>query len=668
MARSYVDLSHAEFRMQHADGATVDLMNPIAMGCMRLSTERETPDGPRDEARAVEVLHAAFDGGVTLLDTADAYCLDDSEVGHNERLIAHALRTWSGDRRRIFVASKGGLTRPGGEWVPDGRGRHLRVACEASLRALGLERIHLYQLHAVDPRTPLATSVRALAALKDDGLIERVGLCNVNVGQIEEARRIAEIAAVQVELSPWYDTNLLNGVVQYCITHRIQLLAYRPLGGRRKRRRMLFNRALLEVSARHRATAAAIALAWLADLSDAIVTLPGPTRLETVRSLIQASHIQLTDEDRSHLDSALPAGQAARNAARATEGPPLRGGESSLIDGPEGAALPGTTRSGGSSALRDGEVVLVMGLPAAGKSTIARALVEQGYTRLNRDETGGTLRDLLPRLEQVVAEGSSRIVLDNTYVSRASRALVIQAAGRLGLPVRCLWLSTSVEDAQVNATWRMVSKHGRLLDPDEMRKTVQRDISAFAPGVQFRHQRELEPPDPAEGFSQIETVAFQRTRDVSMTNRALIVWCDDVLLRSKSGGRSPSSAEDVHVLVERAAILRRYRDEGWRLLGLAWRPEIADQTLTIDQVQAGFARMQELLGVSMEILYCPHGAGPPICWCRKPLPGQAVVFIHRHRLDPPQCIYVGAGSQDPGFARRLGFQYCDVRGFFGGPL
>src|SRR5262245_32421487 len=143
----------------------------IGMGCMRLSTERE-----RDDARAVAVLHAAFNGGVTFLDTADAYCLDDSDVGHNERLIAQALTTWSGDRSYIVVATKGGLTRPHGEWVPDGRGRHLRAACEASLRALGMERIRLYQLHAVDPRTPLATSVRALAALKEERLVERIGL------------------------------------------------------------------------------------------------------------------------------------------------------------------------------------------------------------------------------------------------------------------------------------------------------------------------------------------------------------------------------------------------------------------------------------------------------------------------------------------------------------
>ncbi len=203
-----------------------------------------------------------------------------------------------------------------------------------------------------------------------------------------------------------------------------------------------------------------------------------------------------------------------------------------------------------------------MGLPGAGKSTVAREFVEQGYARLNRDEAGGSLRDLLPDLERLVETGASRIVLDNTYVSRASRALVVQAATRLGVPVRCVWLSTSIEAAQVNAAWRMVSKYGRLLEPDEMRKTAKRDISAFPPGVQFRHQRELEPPDLSEGFSRIETMSFERTLDPSMTNKAVIVWCDDVLLRSRSGGRSPSSLEDVDVLAERGALLRRYQEKG----------------------------------------------------------------------------------------------------------
>src|SRR6185503_14272134 len=96
---------------------------------------------------------------------------------------------------------------------------------------LNVQRIALYQLHVVDPRVALATSVRALDALKKRGLIESIGLCNVTVGQIAEARRIADIEVVQVELSLWNDANVLSGVVQYCETHDLPLLAYRPLGG-----------------------------------------------------------------------------------------------------------------------------------------------------------------------------------------------------------------------------------------------------------------------------------------------------------------------------------------------------------------------------------------------------------------------------------------------------
>ena len=584
---------------------------------MRLSTERD-----RDDPRGIEVLHAALDAGVTFLDTADAYCLDDSDVGHNERLIARALSTWGGDRSRLVIATKGGLTRPSGQWVPDGRARHLRESCERSLKALGVERIDLYQLHAPDPRVPFSTSVRALAALKADGLVARIGLCNVNVGQIEEARHIADISAVQVELSVWHDENLLNGVVEYCATHAIQLIAYRPLGGARRVRQLRHEPVLREVAESHGATPAEIALAWLDTVSSHLLSIPGPTRVETVPSVVRAHSIHFSDEERQRLNARfLPGGSSA--FAKAT-----------------------ADKAGSSSQPRDGEVVLIMGLPGAGKSTAAREFVDEGYARLNRDDAGGSLQGLLPELQRLVEEGQSRIVLDNTYMSRASRARVVQAANAMGLRVRCVWVATSVEDAQVNAVSRIIANHGRLLGPEEMKQAVKRDISAFAPSVQFRHQRELEPPDPAEGFSRIDVVPFERKQVPEFTNRALIVWCDDSL-------------------VERGSILRRYRDEGWLLLGLAWCPQIADKTMTAEQVDAGFVSVQEQLGVSLEVLYCPHAAGPPKCWCRKPLPGLGIVFIQRHQLDPSQCIYVGAGPQDPGFARRLGFQYREAGEFFG---
>jgi aryl-alcohol dehydrogenase-like predicted oxidoreductase/predicted kinase/histidinol phosphatase-like enzyme len=605
---------------------------------MRLSTD---PD--RDEARGIAVLHAALDAGITLLDTADAYCHDEHDVGHNERLIARALASWrggagsggSGDRARVRVATKGGLTRPRGAWIPNGRAKHLVEAAEASRRALGVDRIDLYQLHAPDSRVPLSTSVRALDALKRDGVIAAIGLSNVTVGQIEEARRITEIASVQVELSPWQDAAVLGGVVEYCTAHDILLLAYRPVGGPQRRKRVAADKVLAAIAARYAATPFEIALAWLRDLSRVIVPIPGPSRVETVHSIARGYGIILTDEDRAQLDEHFPSGRIARGAPRQSLSQPA-------------------VRSA------DGDIVLIMGLPGAGKSTLAATYVEQGYTRLNRDEAGGTLAGLLPALDRAIesgsgsGSGSSRIVLDNTYVSRHSRAAVIEAARQRGLPVRCLWLATTVEDAQVNAVTRLLSRHEPL------------DTKAFRPNVQFRYQRELEPPAAVEGFTRIDIVPFERRRDPSFTNRALLVWGDEILWRSRSqtGQRTLASADDLEAIADRGALLRRYRDEGWLVLGMSWRPEIADGTLSADAARAAFDRMRSALDVAIEIDFCPHGAGPPTCWCRKPLPGLGVQFIQRHRLDPAQCIYVGAGPQDPGFARRLGFQYRDAGDFF----
>ena len=606
--------------------ATTDV-TLVGMGCMRLSTR---PD--RLDETSLQVLQAGLDAGVCLLDTADSYCWDSSDTGHNERLIARALTLWKGDRSRIVVATKGGLTRPDGRWIPDGRARSLRAACERSLTALDVSCIDVYQLHVVDSSVGLATSVRALAALKRDRLIDGVGLCNVSVGQIEEARRLVEVAAVQVELSLWSDTNILNGVAAYCLANGIRLLAYRPLGGADRRRRVEREPLLVSLSEQHGATPAEIALAWLSDFSPLVTPIPGPTRVETARPASQARAVTLTDADRQRLDDRFPAGAILR-----------RGGTT-----PVRRTQLDTSR----------EIVLIMGLPGAGKSTLAREYVAEGYERLNRDDTGGSLKGLLTELDHLLAAGTSRVVLDNTYVTRASRAAALEAARKHNVPVRCVCLDTQIDDAQVNAVMRMLGRYGRLLPPEEIRSVSRDDdVTAFGPGVQFRYQRELEPPDSSEGFASIERRPFERHRDPSHINRALIVWCDGVLWRSRSGRRSPASPDDVEIMAGRQAVLARHHEEGCRLLGLSWQPEIAEGNLTHADIQANLARLSELLGVPIDVEYCPHGAGPPVCWCRKPLPGLGALFIHRYQLDPASCVYVGNGSQDPGFARKLGFQY-----------
>jgi histidinol phosphatase-like enzyme len=182
--------------------------------------------------------------------------------------------------------------------------------------------------------------------------------------------------------------------------------------------------------------------------------------------------------------------------------------------------------------------------------------------------------------------------------------------------------------------------------------------------VQFRYQRELEPPAAAEGFSGIDVVPFVRRRDPALINRAVIVWCDGVLLGSGSEQRGPVDSDDAMVDAERAGVLRGYEKQGFRLLGLSWQPGVAAGRRSSADVDALFARMNERLGLSIEVEYCPHAAGPPRCWCRKPLPGLGVLLIQRHRLDPAACIYVGTSAQDPGFARRLGFAFRSADDFF----
>jgi aryl-alcohol dehydrogenase-like predicted oxidoreductase/histidinol phosphatase-like enzyme len=599
----------------------------IGLGCMRLSTLLT-----RDGARGIAVIHAALDAGVTLLDTADAYCLDESEVGHNEQLIAEALRTWPGDRSHVVVATKGGMRRPQGRWLTDGRASHLRAACEASRRALGVEVIDLYQLHAVDPRTPLETSVRALAALQADGKVRQLGLCNVTVGQIEVARRIVEISSVQVQLSALHDENLRNGVTEYCRDHDIQLIAYRPLGGER-RERLARDPAIRAIAAAHDASPDEIALAWLLDLAPNIVPIPGATREESARSIGRALAITLTPADREQLDTQFPAGKLLRSSRQ-------------------------QRRPSNST---KGEVVLVMGMPAAGKSSVAQEFVERGYHRLNRDSTGGTLSDLVRELDAGLRAANRYWVLDNTYATRKSRNEVIECAWQHDVPVRCIWLTTSTPDAQINAVERLLHAHGGLPLPEELRALGKSDHRYFGPDAQFRYERQLEPPAPSEGFAAIEERAFSRVPRPDCQARALILDYDDVF---SSGAHASTilKPEDVDIAPGIRELLTRYQAEGWLLLAAAWRPQIAQRTITGAAVQASFERTRALLDLEIDFAFCPHAPGPPICWCRKPLPGLVLEFAHRYKLALEKCLIVGDSQADQTLARRLGVTRCDVSG------
>jgi len=261
--------------------------------------------GRPSQEQAVRTIHAALDAGVNLLDTADAYSPGQDDVGHNERLIATALR---GRRDDVVVATKGGHIRPGGRWELDASPAHLRAACEASLRALQTDRIDLYQLHRPDPRVPYAESVGALRDLRDEGKLRWIGLSNCTVAQLEQAERIVEIASVQNELSPAYVDPLGKGEVAACAQRGIAFLPWSPLGGISAAADASAGVGpLREAADHHGVSPQRVALAWLLSLDPCVIPIPGASRPQTIADSAQAGELALTAGELSAIDAAVGA-------------------------------------------------------------------------------------------------------------------------------------------------------------------------------------------------------------------------------------------------------------------------------------------------------------------------------------------------------------------------
>ncbi len=270
-------------------------IHPIGIGCLPMSTRDR-----RDDGRSVRTIHAAVDAGVQLLDTADAYARDESELGHNERLIGRALRSCS-RREDVLVATKGGHTRRGSAWELDGRPEHLKAACEASLRRLEVECIDLYQFHRPDPAVPFEESVGALRELQQAGKVRLVGISNVTVAQIEAARRIVDVASVQNELSPCFAQPLRNGELETCERYGIAFLPWSPFGGI-ERAAVLGDAAapLRAVAQRYGFSPYRVILAWLLACSEVVIPIPGASRPESALDSAQAPRVRL---DRGDFDA-----------------------------------------------------------------------------------------------------------------------------------------------------------------------------------------------------------------------------------------------------------------------------------------------------------------------------------------------------------------------------
>jgi diketogulonate reductase-like aldo/keto reductase len=483
------------------------------------------------------------------------------------------------------------MARPQGAWVPDGRAKAIRRDCEASLEALDGLPIDLYLLHAPDPRTPWRTSVRELGRLVDEGLVPRVGLANVTRGRLDEAFELAPVSAVQVALSLLDDRALRGGVVERCAELDLTLIAHSPLGGPRRAATLARRPELAAVAEAHSATPAEAALAWVLGLGGNVVAIPGATRPETARSAARAASLMLGDDERERLSR------------------------------PRAARPPAIARA-------DAEVVLVMGIPAAGKSRLARARSDADTIRLNRDERGGRLRDLSVALDEALASGAQRIVVDSTYTTRDARSHVLDVAGRHSVPVRCVWVDTPLAQAQANMVERLLDRFGSLPTPAELKSHARHEPGLMAPTSQLRVLRELEEPSHDEGFAAVERVEFERER--------------------RDGGAG--------VLVAAATLV----SPGWQeAVGAIDRdaPHLVFDWLpggSSDDLAEAVAGLSSIVAGPVEAAVCAHAAGPPICWCRPPLPGLVLAFARTRGVDPASSTLVGTSSTHRSMAATLG--------------
>lgn len=305
---------------------------------------------------------------------------------------------------------------------------------------------------------------------------------------------------------------------------------------------------------------------------------------------------------------------------------------------------------------------MVCGYPASGKSTVTKSLAHNGAIVLNRDTEGGTIADLLPKLEEHL-KNKKDIVLDNLFPTIEKRKPFIDLCKKYNTGIICEFVDTSIEDAQFNFIQRMISISGKFLSPEEIKKSKHPNI--FPPTVFFKYKKEFQKPTLEEGFDKIDIIKFTRVDDTSFNNKALILDYDGTL-RECVGGNDKFPIDVSHIKIKDKCkdILLSYRDNGYILLGVSNQSGVHKGELTHDKCIQLFDHTNQQLGLNIEYKFCPHQSTPISCYCRKPMIGLGVEFIVKYKLDRKKCIMVGDMTTDETFATRCGFQYVDQADFF----
>ncbi len=308
-------------------------------------------------------------------------------------------------------------------------------------------------------------------------------------------------------------------------------------------------------------------------------------------------------------------------------------------------------------------VVMVCGYPASGKSTITKELANAPEVCvLNRDTEGGSIADLLPKLEQYLKDKTD-VVLDNLFPTIAVRKPFIDLCKQYKTDISCKIMGTTIEDAQFNVVQRAIGLTGKFPTPELIKKVKHTNI--FPPLVLFKYKKEYEKPTVGEGFSSVTIVPFLRKDNPDFTNKALIVDYDGTLRECVGGNdKYPVEKGQIQIKPGRTKRLEEYKNKGYRLLGISNQSGIHKGLLSEEKATELFEHTNMLLGHDIEFRFCPHQSAPLSCYCRKPMPGQFVDFMLKYKLNRKECIFVGDMTTDKTFASRAGIQYVDQAEFF----
>lgn len=275
-------------------------ISAIGLGGMRLSIHDRPP-----EEQAIAVIHHALQQGVTLIDTADSYCQDESDKHHNERLIHKALQQYPGDTSQVIVATKGGLMRPNGAWTRNGNPDHLRQAIRGSFEALGGEKpIDVWQYHSPDPDYTIEESLTPAKEAVEQGIVRFVGVSNFSVDEIKRARKVVEIVSVQNQFNPWHRQPEFDGVLEYCEQEGLTFLPWGPLGGTRHKGQLDQVRAIAQLAQDKGVSAQCVLLAWLQAKSPCVVPIPGTSKVENLQACLRATDVHLSASEVNQIDQA----------------------------------------------------------------------------------------------------------------------------------------------------------------------------------------------------------------------------------------------------------------------------------------------------------------------------------------------------------------------------